>query len=170
MKLWRSVMSIWRSLLKRRQSEDRLNDEIESYVELLSAEKVAAGLSVAEARRAALLEAGGIDQVVEEVRDVRVGARIERVLRDGRYALRGLRRDPVFTSAAILALALGIGVTTAIFSLVHGVLLRPLPYPESQELQRIWLNNPRQGIEKDISSYPNFLAWRERSRSFERIV
>jgi putative ABC transport system permease protein len=156
--------------LKRRQAEDGLNDEIESYVELLSAEKVAAGLPAAEARRAAILEVGSIDQVVEEVRDVRVGARIERVLRDAKYALRGLRRDPVFTSAAILALALGIGVTTAIFSLVHGVLLRPLPYPESPELQRIWLNNPPQGIEKDITSYPNFLAWRERSRSFEHIV
>jgi putative ABC transport system permease protein len=170
MKRWRSMRSLWRSLWKRGQAEDGLNDEVESYVELLSAEKVAAGLPVAEARRAALLEAGGIDQVVEEVRDVRVGARIERVLRDAKYALRGLRRDPLFTSAAILALALGIGVTTAIFSLVHGVLMRPLPYPESHELQRIWLNNPSQGIEKDYTSYPNFLAWRERSRAFENIV
>src|SRR5262245_26142870 len=163
MKVWRSIRSFWRSLWKRRPAEHELSDEIESYVELLSAEKVAAGLPAAEARRAALLEVGSIDQVVEEVRDVRVGARIERVLRDAKYALRGMRRDPVFTSAAILALALGVGVTTAIFSLVHGVLLRPLPYPESNELQRIWLNNPSQGIEKDITSYPNFLAWRERS-------
>src|SRR5262245_38116304 len=152
MKLWRSVRGTWRSLWQRRQADDRLNDEIESYVELLSAEKVAAGMPVAEARRAALLEAGGIDQVVEEVRDVRVGARSERVFRDAKYALRGLRRDPVFTIASILALALGIGVTTAIFSLVHGVLLRPLPYPQSHELQRIWLNNPAQGIEKDVTS------------------
>ncbi|MGH7469506.1 MAG: ADOP family duplicated permease, partial [Longimicrobiales bacterium] len=147
-----------------------LDDELSSYVEQLTAEQMARGRSAAEARRLALLELGGSDQVKEEVRAVRMGARIEQVLRDAKYAARGLARNPGFASAALLALALGMGVTTSIFSLVHGVLLRPLPYPEPHELQRIWLNNPEQGIEKDITSYPNLRAWRERSRSFDQVV
>jgi putative ABC transport system permease protein len=81
------------------------------------------------------------------------------------YAYRSVRRSLATTLAVVLTLALGIGVTTAVFSIVYGVLLRPLPYPESDRLVRVWLNNPRQGIEKDITSYPNFVDWREQSRT-----
>jgi putative ABC transport system permease protein len=67
-------------------------------------------------------------------------------------------------------MALGIGVTTAVFSIVYGVLLRPLPYPESDRLVRVWLSNPRQGIEKDVTSYPNFVDWRAQSRSIQEMA
>lgn len=78
-----------------------------------------------------------------------------------RYAARSLRRDPGFTLAAGLTLALGIGATTAIFSAVHAVLLRLLPYPEADRLAVVWLDNRREGIERDVTSFPTFRDWRE---------
>lgn len=82
-----------------------------------------------------------------------------------KQAYRSVRGSKSTSAAVILTLALGIGVTTAVFSIVYGVLLRPLPYPESDRLVRVWLNNPRQGIDKDVTSYPNFVDWRAQSRS-----
>jgi putative ABC transport system permease protein len=87
-----------------------------------------------------------------------------------RFAYRSLRGSMATTLTVALTFALGIGVTTAVFSIVYGVLQRPLPYPASDRLVRVWLNNPRQGIEKDITSYPNFVDWREQSRSFEKMA
>ena len=110
------------------EREDRdLDDELRAFVNLLTGEKVQAGMSPHEARRAALLETGGVEQVKEEVRDVRVGVLLEAVAQDARYALRTLRRAPGFTLAAIVTLAIGIGAATAIYSMVDGVLLRRLP-------------------------------------------
>jgi predicted permease len=162
--------AIVRNVLRRKHVERDLYDEVKAYVELLTDEKVSSGMNPPAARRAALHELGGVDQVTERVRDVRAGAVLDRVLQDTRYALRALVHNPGFALAAILALALGIAVTTSIFSLVYGVLLRPLPYPTPAELHRVWMNNPRQGIEKDVTSYPVFLAWRERSKLFEHMV
>jgi putative ABC transport system permease protein len=82
-------------------------------------------------------------------------------------AYRSLRGGAATSLAVVLTFALGIGVTTAVFSIVYGVLLRPLPYPESDRLVRVWLSNPRQGYEKDVTSYPNFTDWREQSRRFQ---
>ena len=82
-----------------------------------------------------------------------------------KQAYRSARGSVATSLTVVLSFALGIGVTTAVFSIVYGVLLRPLPYPESDRLVRVWLNNPQQGIEKDITSYPNFVDWREQSRS-----
>lgn len=84
-----------------------------------------------------------------------------------KQAYRSVRGSKSTSAAVILTLALGIGVTTAVFSIVYGVLLRPLPYPESDRLVRVWLNNPRQGIDKDVTSYPNFVDWRAQSRSIQ---
>ena len=83
-----------------------------------------------------------------------------------KYAYRSVRGSKSTSVTVILTLALGIGVTTAVFSIVYGVLLRPLPYAESDRLVRVWLSNPRQGIDKDITSYPNFADWRARAQSF----
>src|SRR5262249_15182950 len=83
------------------------------------------------------------------------------------YALRGLYKRPLFAAAAVVTLALGIGANSAIFSAVHAVLLRPLPYPSPDRLTMLWSYNPRQGFEKDVSSYPNFDDWRRQSTSFD---
>ena len=111
-----------------REQQDRdLDDELRAFVELLTADKIKAGMTPDAARRAALIETGGVEQVKEEVRDVRPGVLIEAILQDVRHAARTLRKAPAFTLAAALTLAIGIGAGTAIFSMVDGVLLRRLP-------------------------------------------
>ena len=84
-------------------------------------------------------------------------------LGDVRYAVRSLLRHPGFTVVAVLTFALGIGANTAVFSVFNGVLLRPLPYPDPDRITMVWMDNRRQGIKEDITSYPNFLDWRQSS-------
>jgi putative ABC transport system permease protein len=92
------------------------------------------------------------------------------MLNDLHYALRGLLKKPLFAALTIVTLALGIGANAAIFSVVNGVLLRSLPYPEPDRLMRVWTYNPRQGFDKDVAPYPNFADWRSQSRSFEQLA
>jgi putative ABC transport system permease protein len=86
------------------------------------------------------------------------------------YALRALRKKPLFSAIAILTLALGIGANAAIFSVVNGVLLQPLPYPEPDRLMFLWTYNPRQGFDKDVGTYPNYEDWRRQSTSFAQMA
>ncbi len=95
---------------------------------------------------------------------------MDTLIQDVRYAIRQLARSPGFTAVAVLTLALGLGANTAIFSVVHGILLRPLPYPDSERLAMVWVNNPGEGIDKDIASFPLFADWRQQAKSFEQIV
>ena len=90
--------------------------------------------------------------------------------RDARYALRLLLRSPVFSLIAVLTFAIGIGVNTAVFNVVNGVLLRPLPYPDADRIAMMWMDNRRQGIREDITCYPNYLDWRTQSTSFEHMA
>jgi putative ABC transport system permease protein len=103
------------------------------------------------------------------VRDERRGAVLETIMRDAGLAVRTLLRNRGFATVAVLTLALGIGATTAIFSAVSAVLLRPLPYPDADRLMVLWLNNVQEQIERDVTSYPNFLDWREAS-AFESMA
>src|SRR5688500_1115316 len=87
-----------------------------------------------------------------------------------RIALRSLRRTPGFTAVVVLTLAIGIGATTAIFSVIDAVLINPLPYPTANRLQMIWVTNPEQEIDKDVTSYPNFADWQSQATSFEAMA
>src|SRR5918996_863942 len=87
-----------------------------------------------------------------------------------RIALRSLRRTPGFAAVVILTLAIGIGATTAIFSVVDAVLINPLPYPTADRLEMIWVTNPRQEIDKDVTSYPNFIDWPSQATTFEAMA
>ncbi|MDB4876589.1 MAG: permease [Gemmatimonadetes bacterium] len=163
MSLVSRISSAARNLLKRPRVERELDDELRAYVEQVIAERIRHGQSPERARREALLEVGGIEQVKEEVRDVRTGATIDLVIRDLRFALRSLAKAPAFTFAAALALALGIGATTAILSVVDGVLLRPLPYEDSDRLVVI-LHNERNPV-----SAEDIVEWARQTRSFTEI-
>ena len=92
---------------------------------------------------------------------------MQTLLKDIRYGLRMLLKNPVFAAVAVVALALGIGANTAIFSVVNGVLLSPLPYAHPEQLAMVWLDNRPQGIREDITSYPNFMDWRDRNKTFQ---
>jgi predicted permease len=129
---------VWRHWFGRRREERDAADELDAHVELLVEEKVAKGMAEAAARREASIELGGMEQVREAIRDVRPGRRLEQLLHDVRYAARGLARNPTFTLAAVVTLALGIGANTAIFSVLDAVLIRPLPYDDPSRLAVLW--------------------------------
>jgi predicted permease len=118
--------------LRRSADADRdLDDELRAFVEARAAAHERRGVPAAEAKRAALVEVGGVDQVKERVRDVRIGSALEAAARDIRYGARVLWRSPGYAAVVILTIALGIGVNAAIFSVVHAVLWRSLPYPDA---------------------------------------
>ena len=131
---WLSQFNPFRSLWHKQRQEQELDGEISSYLDLLTEEKIAAGMGREQARRAARIELGGVEQVKEQVREVRTGAWLETLAQDLRYGLRILIHNPGFSALVVLTLALGIGANTAIFSMVYGVLLRPLPYAHGGQL------------------------------------
>jgi predicted permease len=158
------IASFWRNTFSRQRNDRELDAEVRSYYESLAEEKMRHGLSPEEARRAACLELGGIEQVKEDVREVRAGAWLDSLFQDLRYGARMLRKNPAFTAIAVLTLALSIGANTAIFSVVQGVLLSPLPYHQPQRLVMIMESNPRYA--HVWVSYPNFQDWQRNARSF----
>ena len=151
----------------RRSPDPRISDEVRFHRDRLIEDYVARGLDRAEAERRAFLEFGNAGAVEESIRDVR-GRRLEDLHKDVRYALRTLRRSPAFATVAILTLALGIGVNSAIFALVDAALLRALPFPEPDRLVSVWERtsaNPRSTV-----APLNFHDWRERNRTFESMA
>jgi predicted permease len=162
-----------RSLLRRGQVEAELEEELRYHLERQIEENVANGMSAAEARYAALRAMGGMEQQKEQCRDMRRVNFIEDVVQDIRFGLRVLAKNPVFTIVAVLSLALGIGANTAIFSIVNGLLFRPLPYPESQRIVSIWHTPPQEsfpGLERFSVSPANYLDWKSQSNSFEQMA
>lgn len=125
------------SWARTREAEERLRAEIEEHLALQTADNVRAGLSPVEARRQAMLKFGPVEAMRESYRDQRGLPFVETLWQDTRYALRRLRKAPEFTLATVLTLALGIGATTAIFTLAHAVLLKSLPVAKPGELYRL---------------------------------
>lgn len=163
------ILRILRALGVRAAERD-IDDELRFHVDMETDALVRQGLSPREARRRALIAFGGEDRYREETRRARGTRWLEDGIRDMRFGLRGMARSPGFTASALATLALGIGATTAIFSVVRGIVLAPLPYPESDRLVTVWMSNPAQGVEKDIASWPNFADWRDESSTVKPMV
>lgn len=130
-----------RSLFRRRQVERELAEELRDHLERDAALRIRQGASPAEAERAARISLGGVEQQKEAVRDTRGLRPLENLASDIRYSLRALRRNPGFTTAAVLVLGLGLGASTAVFSVLDAVLLSELPYPDADRLVRIYQKN-----------------------------
>ena len=149
------------------QVERELTEEVSSYVEMLTEEKMKNGMNEQDARRAALVEVGGVEQVKEEVRASRTGFGLETFMMDLRYGMRSLLKKPGFTITAVIALALGIGANTAIFSVINGVLLRSLAYSNPERIVMLWERNVTGTRMQNVVSPGNFLDWQKQSTSFE---
>jgi putative ABC transport system permease protein len=143
-----------------------IDDEIASHLAEAAAEYVRQGLSLEEARRAALRSFGGVTQTKEVYRQVRSFMWLEDLWRDVRQALRTLRKSPAFTMAAAATLALAIGASTAMFSVLNAVLLRPLPFRSPEHLAMLWTEDPTQDLREGRSALWDVEQWRGRSQSF----
>ncbi len=142
--------------------------ELAAHLDLLTEENIRRGLPPDEARRQARLRLGGAAQLRETQHDLRGLPWLETLLQDVRFGLRMLGKNPGFTAVAVLTLALGIGANTAVFSVVQGVVLAPLPYPELDRLVAVWESNPRFPLV--AVSYPNFRDRQRIARSFEQMA
>jgi putative ABC transport system permease protein len=160
-------MSWWR----RNQHDDDLDREIRSHLESEAAEHREAGLSPEEARYAARRAFGNVSRVKESVRDLFGMRWLEQCFQDFKYAIRAFAHAPGFIIVAVLTLALGIGASSAIFSVVDAVLLHPLPYPNADRLVVVWEKVTRDPNGPPVfDSYSDFLSWKAKSRSFERVA
>jgi predicted permease len=131
------LRSIWRNLRHRDRVDRDLDHEVRAVFDILVDEKVKAGLTIEQARRAATLELGRVDTLTQVVREERAGASIEAIARDVRYGARMLRANPGFTLVVVLSLAAGIGANSAIFSVANALLLRTLPVPNPEQVHMI---------------------------------
>jgi putative ABC transport system permease protein len=153
----------------RDRDEKDLERELSSHLDAETDEQEENGLTPEEAAYSARRTFGNVTAAKENVREVWGWTKLEHVIRDFVYALRILRRSPGFTLTAVLSLALGIGANTAIFTVVNAVLLRPLPFPESDRLVQLWESQPEKGWLRNVVNPINFLDWRDRTRSFDRM-
>jgi putative ABC transport system permease protein len=157
-----------RSLFRKNRVEQELSDELRYHLEELAHENVLVGMTLEEARYAALREMGGEDQIKEECRDMRRVNYVENAVQDFRYGLRQFRRNQGFTTVAILTLALGIGANTAIFSVVNAVVLRPLPYSQSDRL--VWISKVIPALNAELAASGDYFDWRDQNKTLERVT
>jgi predicted permease len=158
----------FRSIFRKARVEQELTDELRFHLEKLIEENLDHGSNREEARYAALRELGGLEQIKEECREARRVNYLESFFQDVRYGLRVLVKNPGFTTVAVLTLAIGIGANTAVFSVVDGVLLRRLPFPESERIMTLWNTYPKLGTGQEEVSPPDFWDWREMNHSFDQ--
>ena len=169
MAVLRKLVSGIKALLHRQRTEQEMDEELTDYFDELIAAKLRDGATPEEARRAARLQMGNMESIKHQVRSVGWELAVDTFFRDLRYGLRLIRKSPGFAALAILAIAIGIGANTAIFSVVDAILLRPLPYPEPRKLIAIGMHQ-RGGSGVNPMGVADFLAWRDQQHSFEHVA
>ena len=157
------LASIWRNIFRKSRVERDLREELDAAQATLEERYIKAGMYPPEARRAARAALDGVEPLKEEIRDGRAGASIDATLLDIRYAVRGLAKAPAFTAVIVLTLALGIGANSAIFSVVHALLLAPLPYRDADRLVFVWSDMTAAGYPRAPLSGPELADLRARS-------
>jgi putative ABC transport system permease protein len=158
-----------RGLSRRSRLERELDEELQHHIELKTQEFIDGGMLPDEARYAALRAFGGVEQKKKEGRDADLMRWLEDLIQDLRFGLRQLRRNPGFTAVAVLTLALGIGANTAIFSVINAVLIRPLPYRDSNRLVELMRTN-KFGYPQQTITASEFLYWEEHSTAFDGVA
>jgi predicted permease len=168
MRKLRAVLVRLAGVFRKGEDDQAFAQELETHLQMHIEENLQRGMNPQEARREALMKLGGIAQTEESHRERRGLPWIENPWRDLRFAARMLRKNPAFTVIALLVMALGIGASTAIFSVVYGVLLRPLPYPQPDKIIRLWELNA-EGRRMNFTE-PNFKDLRSTSQSLEGLA
>jgi putative ABC transport system permease protein len=157
-----------RSILRRRTLENGLDEEMRFHLDQQIEKLRRTGMNPTEAKRQAMLKFGGVEGMKERTRDEIRPALLEESARDVRHGIRILLGAPGFAAAALITLALGIGATAAIFSVVRTVMLRPLPYHDPDRIVAVWETN-RGGTVRNVIAPANFVEWRERSQTLEHL-
>jgi MacB-like periplasmic core domain len=168
---WRTLAARVRGFVSSKSERDRdLQAEIRSHIEIETDENIDSGMNAGEARRTALLKFGGAQLAHERSRRMWSLPSWDSFLSDLKFGWRVLWKEPAFAAVAILTLALGIGATTAIFSVAYAVLVRPLPYPEAQQLVLVHQYNKANDTGNWRTTAFDYLDWRERAHSFSGVA
>ncbi len=168
MKSLRRFFARLASLATRRAQDERLREEIEEHIALQTAENLRAGLSSVEARRQAMLKFGGVEAIKEDYRAGRGLLFVENLLQDVRFGLRSLRRTPGLSAFVVITLALGIGMTSATFSMVDALIFRPYPVPQASAV--VTLVSTTHDSPFDDFSYREYLDIRDRTNSYDGVI
>jgi len=158
----------WKRFFRREKWNEERARELEAHLQIEADENASRGVPADEARFAAQRKLGNTTLIREDIYHMNSLGFLDILWQDLKFGLRMLRKKPGFTAAAVLTLALGMGATTAIFSVVNSVLLRPLPYSDARSVIVIHETNPAVGVISD--SYPNFLDWRQQTKTFSQMA
>lgn len=170
MKFLRVARARWRGLLHKDQLEAELDEELQFHLTRATEDGIARGMRPEVAARAARRQFGHVERIKDEWRDVIGGGWLEAFAQDVRFSIRMLRQDRSFTAAAVLALALGIAVNAALFTIVSSVLLRPLPFPEPDRIVTMWHGERGTAAVRALFSHPDFYDLQARAESLETIA
>src|SRR6267154_6348672 len=163
-------MSWWKSLFRKEALDTQLDSELRFHIEKLANDNVAAGMTPEEARRQAALEFGGREQIKEEVRDVYRIRLLDATIANLKSAFRFIRKSPTFSATVILTLALGIGANSAVFSAIDAILLKPLPFPEADQLMRVDQYNPKTSSPLHLVAPVRLEDWNNLNSTFQALT